>query len=204
MNGFCSLLSRGTMLAWMFLLLAMSVNAHAQSVDDYLSVPGPLQFSGEPYHLAWSSHPSPQLYKQEYLQTGDTLERYRSMLMLDISFDGLGPAEKAMSMIQQLAERKKTDPVVNYDLLISKSGNEQILDFLLSAPGADGQDILEWNAYRYSAYGDGVLLLAISRRAYGHEAIMDFLKNRLKDIRARDIAELSALPLPEVILNRAD
>lgn len=192
------------MLAWMFLLLAMSVNAHAQSVEDYLSVPGPLQFSGESYLLAWSSHSSPQLYKQEYLQAGDTPERYRSMLMLDVSFHGVGPAETAMAMVQQLAERKKTDPVVNYDLLISESGNEQILDFLLSAPGADGQDILEWNAYRYSAYGDGVLLLAISRRAYGHEAIMDFLKNQLKDIRARDIAELSALRLPEMVLNRAD
>ncbi|KAF1721974.1 hypothetical protein CSC75_04450 [Pseudoxanthomonas wuyuanensis] len=192
------------MLAWMFLLLATSINAHAQSVNEYLSVPGPLQFSGERYHLVWSSHPSPQLYKQEYLQAGDTLERYRSMLMLDVSFDGLGPAEKAIFMVQSLAERKKTDPVVNYELLSSESGNEQILDFLLSAPGADGQDILEWNAYRYSAYGDGVLLLAISRRAYGHEAIVDFLKNQLKDIRARDIAEIAAMRLPEVVLNRTD
>lgn len=196
MNGYCSFLSRGLMwLMWGFALSLVAWAASAQDVEDHLSVPGPLEFSGESYLLAWTSHPHPHLYKQEYLPPGQTPERYRSMLMLDVSFEGITPAQKAAAMVQALAERKKTDPVVNYELMGNEAGTELILDFLLSAEGADGQIVVEWNAYRYTAYGDGVRLVAISKRAYGHEQVTEFLKTDLKKNRSRDIEALAGLQI---------
>jgi hypothetical protein len=181
------------------LLLLALAQAQAQNVVDHLSVPGPLVFAGDSYGLVWSSHPSPQLYKQEYLPAGQTLERYSSMLMVDVWLDGLTAAQKATAMVESLAERKKTDPLVNYDLLFNEAGTELLLDFVLSAPGADGNIIVEWNAYRYRPLPSGVLLTAISRRAYGEEAALAFLRTELKQLRERDIGLLTKLEVPVVV-----
>ncbi len=80
---------------WVSVLLSMAVSVSAQDVVDRLKVPGPIGFSGETFRLAWTSNPSDRLYKQEYLPAGQTLERYESMLMLDLTFDGATPRQKA-------------------------------------------------------------------------------------------------------------
>lgn len=193
-------LSHGWVGLWLAGLLALSLSqANAQVAVDHLSLPGPVKFSGEQYRLAWSSHPNPQLYKQEYLPAGQELSRYDSMLMVDAWLDGSKAGEKAMGMVQSLAERKKTDPLVNYDLLADEEKGEYVLDFLLSAPDEGGQIIVEWNAYRYQPVTGGVQVTAISRRVYGDQRTREFLKNELKKIRDRDIPAIMALSVPATI-----
>ncbi|WP_213601824.1 hypothetical protein [Pseudoxanthomonas japonensis] len=178
---------------WVSVLLSIAVSVSAQDVVDRLKVPGPIGFFGETFRLAWTSNPSDRLYKQEYLPAGQTLERYESMLMLDLTFDGATPRQKAAAFAATLDARKSSDPVVNYEVLLGDNG-EVILDFLLSATPTGGDLIVEWNAYRYSTLGDGVQMVGISRRAYG-DAAEDFLRHRLKALRDRDIRALAALEL---------
>ena len=66
------------------------------------------------------------------------------------------------------------------------------------AKGADGTDIVEWSAHRYTTQpdGTGTVLVGIARRGYGEGAI-DFLKS-LKAVRQRDIEALSQLKIDVV------
>jgi hypothetical protein len=191
-NGMCRIAGKRAGWIAVVLWIAMAMTASAQSVVDHLKVPGPIAFSGETFRLAWSSHPNDRLYKQEYLPAGQTLERYQGMLMLDLMFDGVTPRQKAEAFAANLQARKKTDPVVNFQLLQGDNG-QVILDFVLSGKQPNGDLILEWNAYRYSTLGDGVQMVGISRRAYGDAAAEDFLRNRLKTLRDRDIQALAGL-----------
>ena len=115
------------------------------------------------------------------------------MFMVDVVLDGVAPAQKALQMVESLKARKTSDPMVNYGAIVNGAGDMILLDFLMSAPGADGRLVVEWNAYRYEPYAGGSILTAISRRAYGEE-VDDFVRNRLRSLRTADVARLSAMP----------
>lgn len=200
MNGIKNIFSRSLAIVFCAVLLSaasMPAVARAPAPEERIGIAGPIQFGDGSYRLAWTSHPSPLFYKQEYLTAGQSLERYDSMLMIDFIASGTTVAESAQAMIRSLEARKETDPVVNYDTIVSEAGDQIILDFVLSATGADGQMILEWNAYRYSAQETGVRMVGISRRVYGDD-IAPFLKNELRTVRTRDIDLLSKLELPAI------
>ena len=190
----------GTVLATLLagLLLSLCGWAQAGQVVEYLSVPGPVKINGLEYRLAWSSHPNPRFYKQEYVPQGQSVERFDDMFMIDVLTDNASPVEMATEMAGKLAALKQDNPVVNFDLLISDDGKEALLDFLMSATGSDGIQILEWNAYRYRPHGEtGAVVYAVSRRAYGEDMI-PFLRDELKAYRQRVIDELGRTELPEI------
>jgi hypothetical protein len=171
----------------------------AEPVVDRVGAPGPIRFGGTEFVLAWSSHPSADLFKQEYLPAGQDVERYESMVMLDVRPTGASATQMAAGMVQQLKARKATDPVVNYDLLLKPAGNEALLDFVISANDPASGVLIEWNAYRYTTGTDGrgTVMLGISRRAYGDAAARAFFTG-LKASRARDIDTLARLPIADV------
>lgn len=200
MNGIKDIFSRGLAIIFCAALLSaasMPAVALAPAPEERMGIAGPIKFGDESYRLAWTSHPSPVFYKQEYLTAGQSPERYDSMLMIDFIASGTTVAESAQAMVHSLEARKENDPLVNYDMIVSEAGDQIILDFVLSAAGADGQMILEWNAYRYSVQGSGVRMVGISRRVYGDD-VAPFLKNELRTVRARDIDLLSKLTLPAI------
>lgn len=200
MDGFRGVLSRVVTIVFCAALLSTESTpavALTPAPEERIGIAGPVEFGKESYRLAWTSHPSPLFYKQEYLMAGQSLERYDSMLMIDLTASGTTVGESAQAMIRSLEARKETDPVVNYDVIVSEAGDQIILDFVLSATGTDGQMILEWNAYRYSTQGAGVRMVGISRRVYGDD-VAPFLKNELRTVRTRDIDLLSKLTLPAI------
>ena len=74
-----------------------------------------------------------------------------------------------------LNKRKSSDPTVNFAAFKNPKNGEIILDFVLSAKDPKGEDVVEWNAYRYAACKSkggesGAPLFGISRRAYGDDA----------------------------------
>ncbi|HTN61741.1 MAG TPA: hypothetical protein VL147_09315, partial [Devosia sp.] len=142
----------------------------AQQVTDYLGVPGPIAFDGTDYLLAWSSQPTPQYTKQEYVPVGQTPESYGSMVMVEFLAADMTPAAMANAQVDLLNQRKQTDPLVNMNLIQNEGTGEVILDFIVSSKDADGEYIVEWNAYRYASTetGEGQaggMLFAISHRA---------------------------------------
>jgi hypothetical protein len=175
---------------------ALIIPALAQ--EDALGIPGPIVFDETTFALAWTSHPDETYYKQEYLPAGEAVENYTQMLMVDILLEGANPESAAADMIAGLEQRKATDPVVNFDLIANEATGELILDFLLS-DSSTGDVIVEWNAYRYAPYGDGLMLLGISRRGYGDEASA-FIAG-LAEWRSSAIQSLAVMELPEVVLD---
>lgn len=185
------------LVALVFCAIFSSLSLAAEPVVERLGVPGPIRFGQTEFELAWSSNPSPELFKQEYLPAGQNAERYQSMLMLDVRPTGANAAQMAAGMVEQLNARKATDPVVNYDLLLKPDGSEALLDFVLSAADPASGMLVEWNAYRYMTGADGgTVMLGISRRAYGDTEVRA-LVGALKESRARDIAELSQMQVPQ-------
>jgi hypothetical protein len=184
------------------LVLALSGSAAAQDVIDYLGVPGPIVVGETSYELAWSSHPLPHYTKHEYVPEGQAVEDYQSMVMIDFLTGEVTPMGMAEIMMASLEERKATDPMVNMELIQNDATGEVILDFLLSAPDAGGNLVLEWNAYRYASDEDGEgnsggLLFAVSHRAYGDAAADAFLAN-LGRLRDEQISLLASAPLPDL------
>lgn len=172
---------------------------------DYLSVPGPLSFDAKVYQLVWSAHPSENYYKQEYVVKGDNVARFQSMLLLEVAITDAAVKDIVSSKIAELKSMKASNPMVNYEMF-EKNG-EYILDFLLSANSPDGKtiDILERNVYRYKAYTGkdgkkGVILFAVSTRAYGKEADK-FLLN-LKATKSRLVNAIAQFSIPVILLKK--
>ena len=175
--------------------------ARSDSAVDRLSLPESIEFNGESYRLSWSSHPKPDYYKQEYLPSGQTSERFQRMVLIEAIVRGVDINDAVAAKVSMLNKRKSTDPTVNFAVVKNPKNNEIILDSILNAEDPKGDDIVEWNAYRYAALkgkggASGVLLFGISRRGYGDDAT-DFLR-RLKAARPGEINALAAYPLPSV------
>lgn len=158
----------------LMVMFMLSASVSGQQVVDYLNCPGPLKIEEETYSLIWSSHPTDNYYKQEYLMKSDNLESYRNLILLDVVVTDKKPIELASTMISRLDKLKESNPVVNYTVL--ENGDEVMLDFLMSENSPDGSavKIIERNVYRYKTFQDnsgkrGVLLFGVSQRAYGED-----------------------------------
>ena len=192
-------LTRRTAIA-AFALLGLGSAAQGADPVDRLGLPGPLSFDGTSYALAWSSHPTPIYYKQEYLPAGENLDGYSRMLIVELIESGTTPESAVAAQIRLLNARKGKDPLVNFAVIQNKQSGETLLDFLISERTPQGAAIAEWNAYRYvprkAADGRaGVMLFAISQRAYGDADIKDFL-GKLKTARPAAINRVAQHKLP--------
>ena len=117
----------------------------AADIVERLSVPGPISFNGESYRLSWSSHPTPYYYKQEYLPSGQTSERFQRMLLIEATVRGVDINDAVAAQVSMLNKRKSTDPTVNFAAY--KKNDEIILDFILSAQDPSGEDVVEWRTW---------------------------------------------------------
>ncbi|MBV9016319.1 MAG: hypothetical protein JO213_16100 [Alphaproteobacteria bacterium] len=184
------------------LMIGFAAAARSDDAVDRLSVPGPLSFDAKTYRLSWSSHPTANYYKQEYLPAGETSEHYQSMLLLDAIAQGATVEAVVSALVDRLRLRKSTDPIVNFAIFKSPTNGEVIVDFVLSDYTYNkAGSLVEWNAYRYAALKDqgghsGVLMFGLSRRAYGDDAT-EFLR-RLKAVRPAETDALAKYTLPAV------
>jgi hypothetical protein len=198
---FITLLGGAGLLFTYVMLGNVGIARSDRAAVDRLSLPDSIEFNGESYRLSWSSHPTPYYYKQEYLPPGQTGERFQRMVLIEATVRGVDINDAVAAQVSMLNKRKSTDPTVNFAVFKNPKNDEIILDFILSAKDPKGEDVVEWNAYRYAALrgkGDasGVLLFGISRRAYGDDAT-NFLR-RLKSARSAEVNALATYPLPVV------
>ena len=169
-------------------------------VKDYFSVPRPLSFNSAQYRLSWSAHPSDNYYKQEYLPAGEKSNSFTKMMLMEAVVGEVSLPDIVKAKINELQERKKTDPLSNYEVIQNPKTGENILDFIMSQPAGNTTAIAEWNAYRYTYLPGrkGILLIAYSRRAYA-AAVPAFLR-LLKTERSKDISAISAFSIPAVTI----
>lgn len=189
------------LVAAIFAMILMVAPAAAE-VTDFLGVPGPIEFDGRSFELAWTARPSENYIKQEYVPSGQEVETYNQMLLVELVTGNVKVNDAVLAQIDMLKKRKSTDPLVNMEVMQHDATGEVLLDFIVSSKDAKGEYIVEWNAYRYTPYARGstkagVLLFAISRRAYGNQNAKAFLGD-LKQFRFEQIGALmkAALPTP--------
>lgn len=175
----------------------------ALKAKDYLNVPGPVSFNNTVFQLVWSSNPNANYYKQEYIPSGETAEKYNQMLLLEVVIGNLTVKDAVRAQVNLIQQRKKTDKAVQYQVIENPATSEVILDFIMSAGDKKEVNVVEWNAYRYKAYKDengrsGIMLFAISKRGY-KEDLNSFFKS-LKEDRIKLINLLGAHELPVVTI----
>lgn len=181
-----------------FILLSFSISG-LETIKDFLSVGSIINFSGENYSLKWSSNPSTDYYKQEYLRKDDILNKYEKMLIVEAIKGGLTVDQAANIKIRELENWKKSNPVVNYQRFDNKNTRETIIEFVIS----DGKSIYEWNVYKYHQQQNKtdkyMVLYAYSYRNYVNEkdGVKEFF-GFVEENRIEMINKIRKLGLPEV------
>ena len=172
-----------------------------QDVKNYYNIPEILTFDNVQYKLVASYHPEDSYYKQEYIPAGESADYFNKMLFIDFALTDATPREMLDLKAKEIQERKKNDPVVNYEIMENTEKGEYILDFILSDSKDGKLTVVERNVYRYKYYSDkaghrGVLLFAISQRGYD-KGITAFFKS-LKSTRVDDINKVGLYNIPDI------
>ena len=183
------------------LLLTTFSFGQTTKVIEYLGVAGPISFDKISYNLTWTSHTADNYYKQEYLAKGDTIEKFKKLIMLEVITGKTKLKDIVATKVAELKKMKVSNPVINYETF-EKDG-EVMLDFIISENTPDGKlvSILERNVYRYKSVVDksgqkGVLLFGVSDRHYGND-IDDFFAT-FKSKRFDLINLVGAFDIPEI------
>ena len=172
-----------------------------QEARNYYSIPEMLIFDSVQYKLMASYHPNDMYYKQEYIPAHESADHFNRMVFIDVAIVDATPREMLDTKAKELQDRKKNDPVVNYEILENKDKGECVLDFILSDGNGNKTTVVERNVYRYKSYSDragrrGVLLFAISQRGYDKD-ITVFFRN-LKNNRVDDINKVGAYNISDI------
>ncbi len=183
-----------------FILASSSLKDKDPVIKNYLGIQGPIQYNNSSFDLAWSTHPDENYFKQEYLLPNEKPEIFTQMLLLEALVGSISLEEAVRLKISELQHRKRTDPLVNYQLTENPKTGEFLLDFVVSSsPG--NKLVVEWNAYRYINLQDksgkeGVLLFGYSKRSYGEKAT-GFM-NKLKTERITHINTMRNYAIPKI------
>lgn len=185
------------------ILISTTIFGQETTPVNYFGNENTITFDNNEYKLAWSSHPTDNYYKQEYIQAGDTLEKFKKMILLEALTGKLKLEDVVSSKVAALNKMKKKNPVVNYEIF-EKDG-EVMIDFLVSEDTPDGKylSIVERNVYRYKSIKEKngqqcVLLFGVSERAYGDE--IDNFFPKLKEHRFDLINLVGQFELPEILI----
>ena len=179
--------------------------ANPDKAEDYLSVGRQLRFDNEDFDLKWSSNPTVNYNKQEYLRSNDNLESFNKMILVEAIEGNLKIKDAINAKVNELNKRKKWDFVANYQIYENKQKkNECIIDFVVS----DTMTIYEWNLYRYQIQKDENNKNYMVLFAYSYREILndnnDLRKffEHIKSNRVDMINKLQEFTIPKVKINK--
>jgi len=191
------------LIATVFAISTITLAQTKKPATDYVSVQGPILFDSKSYYLNWSSHPTANFYKQEYLANGDNEGKYKTMILIDAVTGQQQLKDVVNAKVSELKKMKESNPIINYEIIQNPQTGESMLDFLLTANATDGSiKIIERNVYRYKSFtnqagNNTVMLFGVSTRAYGAIAANQFLVS-LKANRKELINKVSQFKIPDL------
>lgn len=184
----------------LFSLVAINLS----DIIDYLSFGRQLNFNNSKYDLKWSSHPSGNYFKQEYLKQGEELGAYHNMILVEAIEGDLKIKDVLKTKVAELDNRKKWDFVANYQIYENKNKpTEGIIDFVVS----DTMTTYEWNLYRYQMQKENnksiMVLLAYSYRdsLNDNDDLKKFFAH-IKENKEDLINKLQSYSIPGVKINK--
>jgi hypothetical protein len=188
------------------LLISTRIFGQDAKPINYLGNENVIMFDKISFNLSWSSHPADNYYKQEYIAQGDTIEKFKKLVLLEIITGKVKINDIVSAKVAELKKLKEINPVVNYEIF--EKDEEVILDFLVSTNTPDGKylSILERNVYRYKSIKENneqkcVLLFGVSERAYGND--IDNFFPKLKEHRFDLINLVGQFQIPEIKIKKS-
>jgi hypothetical protein len=167
---------------------------------DRLGIKGPVNFDKKAYNLNWSSHPTSNYYKQEYIPAGEDENKFKSMVMVEAATGAVTPKDAMDGKVAELKGMANANPFISYESFFMADKKEYILDFVITQNTSDNKSatIAERNVYRYKSLpgNNGVMLFAISVRSYGADT-KNFLAN-IKTGRNVLVDKVKSYGLPEL------
>ena len=185
----------------LFLMLMVQFFMAQNKVEDYLYLGDKYRFDNKDYKLVWSSHPTSNFYKQEYILPNENVEKYTRMIMIDFLEGDLTPKDAISNFVNNLENSKKQNSIINYQMY--EREDEYMLDFIISKNSQDGKEvlILERNVYRYFRINTpkrkGVLLFGVSDRAYTKKE-MDNMFSVLKNKKLDLVNKVIQIEVPKI------
>jgi len=154
--------------------------ANAQAAEAALAPS--IEFLDTVYSLAWTSDPTPNYSKREYLPEDEELPYYFNMLLVE-QLLGISVTDTVRAQVEFLKARREEDVSAKIlDLMENPDTGEVLLVFVLTADDEEHEVIWEWNAYRYSPAQrpngeESVRLFGYSKRSYGNDdSAYDFIE----------------------------
>jgi hypothetical protein len=171
----------------------------AQDVRDLLSIPGPIEYDGTEYFLAWSKPMSKTLSRQQYLPSDERIEDFTQLLDFSYFNKEIEMELAVRQKVESIRQRENSDKFAKVNVVESPDGKEYIVDYFISESPEKGDSFIEYNVYRFKTYNHGAgksfLILAHSKRMYGD------LKSAAKSLaRQRDhlITTMIEFKIPEI------
>lgn len=190
------------MLKKIFLLLLISTLSLVKAQDnipDLLSIPGPIEYDGTEYFLAWSKPMSKTLFRQQYLPIDERIEDFVQLLDFSYFNKEIEMELAVRQKVEGIQERGKSDKFAKVNVIESPDGTEYIVDYFISESPEKGDSFIEYNVYRFKSYTSGTdkkfLILAHTKRMYGD------LKSASKSLaRQRDhlLTTMIEFKIPEI------
>src|SRR5581483_10241516 len=89
------------------LLTTASFGQTTKTATDYLGLAKPILFDNVSYNLAWTSNPTENYYKQEYLAQCDTLEKFKRLITIDVLVSKTKLKDVVAAKVAELNKIKK-------------------------------------------------------------------------------------------------
>jgi hypothetical protein len=182
-------------------ILFFLVSHVAFAQTDFLGISS-IALDGQVYNLKWSANAE---YRtriiEEYLLPGESITRYKTKLIVEYIRSGKTMEEIAESKLTELESKKEEGQVLNYQQLESENPNEIVIEFLIGDVYEKVAYNIEWNVYRYKFNAGGVILFAMSRRAYEEENVAPFMQE-VRENRLNWINAIVSYHLPEISVGK--
>lgn len=141
------------------------------------------------YLLSDESVTSPQQQKKKnHKSPNESVIRYKTKVIAEYIRSDKTMEDIVEAKLADLDNEKQEGRVLNYSKLENADPNEIVLEFLIGNVYDGITYSIEWNVYRYRANADGVILFAMSKRAYEEKNVTPFMQeareNRLNWINS--------------------
>ncbi|WP_417429550.1 hypothetical protein [Halpernia sp.] len=138
-----------------FFCLIMGLSLSAQTVKDFLNIPGPLEIDGTEFLLDWSKQSSATLYLQQYLPRDEEISNFNQLINISYFDKDIDLDEAVRQKVESFQNREKTDKYSKVQVTESPDGTEYIVDGILTETPKTGSPYAEYGIYRFKKITNG-------------------------------------------------
>ncbi len=180
--------------------LSLVYNMNAQTPKKYFLL-SEFELDSAAYSLSYSAEPVKDYIKQEYLTKTETLDSFKTKIIVDLKLNDTSVANLVNGMTTLLGQRQQADKTCQFQLAENETNGEYVLDFMFKDLNEKGTEMLEWNVFRYLKFTakngkQGIMIIGITKRAYGSD-IPEFLKN-INATKKKYVSLITKIVLPEI------